>query len=101
MEDKILLYGSRVVVPSQASDTVMEEEPSAHIGIARMKSFTHQFVWWPKIDLDLEPKVRNCGVCQKFRSEPPQAILHPWEWPEQTWVRIHADYAGPILSHTD
>ena len=81
LEDGILLWGSGVVVPPQARDTVMEEAHSAHIGIARMKSLTCQFVWWPKIDLDLEAKVRNCSLCQKFRSEPPQATLHPWEWP--------------------
>ena len=73
LEDGILLWGSRVVVPPQARDTVMEEAHSGHIGIARMKSSTRQFVWWPKIDLDLEAKVRNCSICQKFRSEPPQA----------------------------
>ena len=93
LEDGILLWGSRVVVPPQACDTVH----AAHIGIARMKSLTCQFVWWPKIDSDLESKVRNCGACQKFKSEPPQAILHPWEWPKQPWVRVHADFAGPFL----
>ena len=97
LEDGILLWGSRVVVPPQARDTVIEEAHAAHIGIARMKSLTRQFVWWPKIDSDLESKVRNCGTCQKFKSEPPQAILHPWEWPKQPWVRVHADFAGPFL----
>ena len=23
--------------------------------------------------------------------------LHPWEWPEQPWSRLHLDYAGPFL----
>ena len=23
-------------------------------------------------------------------------ILHPWEWPQRAWSRIHIDYAGPI-----
>lgn len=23
--------------------------------------------------------------------------LHPWEWPETPWSRIHVDYAGPFL----
>ena len=97
LEDGILLWGSRVVAPLQARDTVIEEVHAAHIGITRMKSLTRQFVWWPKIDSDLESKVRNCGTCQKFKSEPPQAVLHPWEWPKQPWVRIHADFAGPFL----
>ena len=97
LEDGILLWGNRVVVPPQARNTVLEEAHAAHIGIARMKSLTRQFVWWPKIDNDLESKVRSCNICQKFKNEPPQAILHPWEWPKQPWVRIHADFAGPFL----
>ena len=40
LEDGILLWGSRVEVPPQAHDAVMEEAHSAHIGIARMKSLT-------------------------------------------------------------
>ena len=40
---------------------------------------------------------RNCTTCQKFRGEPPQAVLHPWGWPKQPWVRVHADFAGPFL----
>ena len=63
LEDEILLWGRRVVVPPQVRDTVMEEAHSAHIGIARIKSLTRQLVCWPKIDLDLEAKVRNCSVC--------------------------------------
>ena len=62
-----------------------------------MKSLTHRFVWWLKIDYDLESKVRSCNICQKFKNEPPQAVLYPWEWPKQPWVRIHADFAGPFL----
>ena len=77
LEDGILLWGSRMVVSPQAYDTVIKEAHAVHIGIARMKNLTQQFVWWPKIDSDLRSKVRNCGTCQKFKSEPPQAVLYP------------------------
>ena len=97
LEDGILLWGSRVVIPPQAREAVIEQAHSVHIGIARMKSLTRQFFWWPKIDSDLEAKVWNCSTCEKFRSEPPQAVLYPWDRPKQPWVRLHADYAGPFL----
>ena len=42
---------------------------AAHIGTARMKSLTRQFVWWPKIDNDLESKIRSCNICQKFKGQ--------------------------------
>ena len=41
--------------------------------------------------------MRNCSTCQISRNDPPQAVLHPWEWPNKPWTRIHADYAGPFL----
>lgn len=28
---------------------------------------------------------------------PSTAPLHPWEWPEKPWTRLHVDYAGPFL----
>lgn len=30
---------------------------------------------------------------------PPKALLHPWEWPERPWSRLHADFAGPFMGH--
>jgi len=54
-------------------------------------------VWRPGIDLDLEKKVKGCDICQTTHHNPPAALLHPWEWPQQPWQRVHADYAGPFL----
>ena len=97
VEDGILLWGSRVIVPPQARNRVIEEAHATHIGITRMKSLTRQFAWWPKMDSDLEAKVRSCSTCQMYKNAPPEAVLHPWEWPKQPWTRLHADYAGPFL----
>ena len=69
---------------------MIEEAHATHIDIARMKSLTHQFFWWPKIDSDLESKVRNCGTCQKFKGEPPQAVL-----PEKFAMMAVASLAWP------
>ena len=41
--------------------------------------------------------MRNCEVCQVNRKLPPEAPLHPWEWPHKPWIRLHLDYAGPFL----
>ena len=49
------------------------------------------------MDNDLEEKVKECFNCQSTRHHPPPAPLHPWEWPEHPWSRLHADYAGPFL----
>ena len=59
-----------------------------------MKRLARSFVWWPKMDQDIEERVRDCESCQYNRHHPPKAPLHPWEWPKCSWVRLHADYAG-------
>ena len=41
--------------------------------------------------------MKSCQQCQVTRHSPPPAPLHPWEWPQRPWVRIHVDYAGPFL----
>ena len=41
--------------------------------------------------------VKICKICQGTRNKPPSATLHPWDWPQKPWQRVHADYAGPFL----
>lgn len=64
-----------------------------HIGIAKVKSLACSFVWWPSIDKALEILVKRCQGCQENRPMPAEAPIHPWEWPQGTWQRIHVDFA--------
>ena len=98
IQDGCLLWGRRVVVP-QVREEVMRELHETHPGIARMKSLAHQYVWWQRIDADLEHKVKMCKACQSTHKNPAPAPLHPWEWPRRPWLRVHADYAGPFMTH--
>ena len=65
-----------------------------------MKALARSYVWWPKMDTDIENKVRECNVCQSNRNSHAPALLHPWEYPRSPWSRIHVDHAGPVLGHT-
>ena len=49
------------------------------------------------MDKYLEKLVQRCDTRQLHNKSPPAAPLHPWEWPEKPWTRIHIDYAGPFL----
>ena len=53
LEDGIILWGNRVVIPSCFQTRVLEVLHATHIGISRMKSLACQFVWWPKLDIDI------------------------------------------------
>ena len=40
---------------------------------------------------------KSYKMCQSNQRNPPNASMNPWKWPEEPWVRLHADYAGPFM----
>ena len=92
-----VLWGSRVVVPVQGREAVLQELHEGHPGMTKMKALARMYVWWPGMEKDIEMTVRTCAECQTVRATPPVAPLHPWKWPTRPWARLHLDYAGPFL----
>ena len=64
-----------------------------------MKALARSYVYWPGIDKDIERLVSDYASCQEHRNVPQSTELHPWEWPDKPWSRLHADFAGPFLGH--
>ena len=48
------------------------------------------------MDAKIEEMANSCTSCQRVRNNPPLAPLHPWEFPQRRWQRIHIDFAGPV-----
>ena len=92
-----ILWGSRVVVPQQGREMVLQELHEGHPGTTRMKSLARMYVWWPGIDKQIEECVCTCQECQVNHSSPPVAPMQPWKWPTRPWARLQLDYAGPFL----
>ena len=59
-----LLWGMRVVIPELCRKDVLKELHASHPGMVKMKSLARVYVWWPKIDNDIEQMVRECDSCQ-------------------------------------
>lgn len=97
IQDGCIMWGSRVVIPPQGRQRLVEELHESHPGVSRMKSLGRSYIWWPCMDNDIENKVKQCSTCQTSRKSPPVAPLHPWEWPRRPWSRLHMDYAGPFM----
>ncbi|KAL7825671.1 hypothetical protein SRHO_G00334090 [Serrasalmus rhombeus] len=94
VEDGVLLWGLRVIIPPRGQQALME---GAHPGASRMKAVARAYMWWPGLDAALEDLVKSCTACQQIRNAPPAAPMCPWEWPGKPWTRLHVDYAGPFL----
>ena len=65
IEEGILLWGSRVVIPPQGRDVLLQELHEGHPGVVRMKALARGLLWWPKLDNDIEQYVKHCDPCQR------------------------------------
>ena len=99
VNDMVLLQRqglTRVVIPTILRDEVLRLLHEGHWGSTRIKQLARRYVWWPKINDDLENVVRNCAICRLTAKSPP-AEFKPWPIPTKPWERLHLDYAGPFL----
>ena len=59
MQDGCLLFGSRVIVPPPGRDKVMTLLHEGHPGVVQMKGLARSYVWWPRMDAELEGEDEN------------------------------------------
>ena len=85
--------GSRIIIPKQGRDKLLEELHQCQPEMVGMKSLTRSYMWWPGLDKDIENKVKSCEECQQQSKSPALAQLNPFEFPNQPWYRIHIDHA--------
>ena len=96
-EGDCLMWGIRVVIPKKLQCRVLQDLHSGHPGVVRMKSVARSHAWWPRLDEDIQTLATSCQQCLEGKNAPPEAPLHPWEWPARPWQRLHIDFAGPFL----
>ncbi|XP_058031613.1 uncharacterized protein K02A2.6-like [Ahaetulla prasina] len=95
-----LLWGNRVVAPAALRAPILNSLHNAHPGIVRMKALARSYVWWPKLDSDIELWIGKCQLCQSSRPAPAAAPVREWDTPRSPWSRIHLDFAGPYQGQT-
>ena len=96
IENGIILWGLRVVIPMKFRNQIMQELHSSHPGVVRMKALSRIHVWFPNIDKQIEQEVRNCQQCAQVTKNPAKAFVHPWNWPTEPFNRVHIDSLGPF-----
>lgn len=96
VESDCILWGYRTVIPTKLRQNVLMELHRSHLGIVKTKALSGSYVWWPKIDGNIEKIVRNCVPCQELQVSPEKSKLIPWKPCASIWSRIHIDFAGPI-----
>lgn len=96
VDDDVLLWFGRVVIPKQLRHKVLKLLHCGHPGITNMRSIARYYVWWPNLDKDVEMYVNRCSACQENRDNVEEVPIYPWNIPDKVWERVHLDLAGPV-----
>ncbi|XP_063691270.1 uncharacterized protein LOC134823666 [Bolinopsis microptera] len=92
-----LTWGARVVIPAKLRSTVMDILHATHIGVTGMKSLARSYVYWPRLDTQIEDTARTCETCAKYGKNMTKVVDHPWAKTSAPFQRVHADFACPFL----
>lgn len=96
VENGVILWGYRVVIPTKLRENLLKELHSTHEGIVKMKTNARSYFWWPSLDSDIENQVNSCKICMQSKPEPNKAQLIPTSSGKYFYERVHADFLGPF-----
>lgn len=63
VEKGCLFRGLRAVIPINMRPLILNELHATHLGIVKIKMFARSYVWWPRIDHDIETLINECKIC--------------------------------------
>ncbi|KAL1447853.1 hypothetical protein WDU94_005575 [Cyamophila willieti] len=95
-EDDIVLRDSRIVIPPELQDRVVDLAHRGHQGIVRTKQFLRSCVWFPKMDELVEKKIKVCVPCQATHGKQTYEPIVSGPLPSAPWKELSLDFAGPF-----
>lgn len=97
VQDDCILLGCRVVIPQSLRHLILKVLHKAHSGMTQTKALARSYVWWPRMNDDIEVLISNCPNCLENRHMPSK-VTHEWITPIRPWSRLHIDFAGPYMN---
>ena len=95
---KLVLRGTRIVIPQSLRSRTLELAHEGHPGIVNMKKTLRTKVWWPNINIDVEKYCKSCHDCQLVSQFTKPEPMIRTEMPTGPWQYLAADMLGPLPS---
>jgi hypothetical protein len=88
---KIILRGTRIVIPAALQQKAIDIAHSGHQGIVKTKALIREKVWFAGIDNKVETTIRNCMSCQITTPTTSQEPLKMSPLPARPWSELSVD----------
>ena len=79
IENDIIMWGLRVVIPLCYHHKILSELHQNHPGMSRMKSLSRLHICFPEIDKEIEKLFKTCETCEKLSNSPNKSLPHSWD----------------------
>lgn len=88
----VVFFRGKMVVPLSIQARTLRHGHRGHFGMGTMKRMLRLFVWWPKINQQIEELVGKCEVCQTIVHNERPIPLSSRPLPDDAWQRIQIDF---------
>ena len=93
VNDGLLLFGSRMVVPEAKQMETLEKIHQRHQGFQKCRSRIATAVWWLGATKALENFIKTCTVCQKTIPQKNEPLMSS-PLPSYPWEKLATDLNG-------
>ena len=87
----LLLYPSRIIIPSELRKDILERIHSGHLGMDRCKRKARDSVFWPALTNKVDQRVRKCESCIKVAPSKQIEAMLSHAVPTRPWQKIASD----------
>ena len=88
---KLILYESKLFIPSSLRPRVLKLLHESHLGVEKMKTRARENFYWPKWSADIEEISSSCSICLSLRPSKQKEPLLPHPVPEYPWEKVGCD----------
>jgi transposase InsO family protein len=88
----LLLRGTRIVIPSQLQQQVVELAHAGHQGMVKTKALIREKVWFAGINELVEKTIRSCMACQVATPTTTREPLRMSPLPQRPWSELSTDF---------
>ena len=93
IDDGLVVYGARLVIPTDLRRGVLERLHESHQGVERTKRRARLSVYWPGIDKDVADTVTACTQCRhRLPSHAREPMWREDDKPTRVFESVSADY---------